>query len=87
MSALTLEHVSHVYGEIVAADDLDLAVEPEELVCLLGPSGCGKTTVLRIAAGLEPLQQGRVLLDDKVVADDGIDLPPEARNVGLVFQD
>ncbi len=87
MSALTLEHVSHAYGEIVAADDLDLSVEPEELVCLLGPSGCGKTTVLRIAAGLEPLQQGRVLLDGKVVADDGIDLPPEARNVGLVFQD
>ncbi len=87
MSALTLEHVSHAYGEIVAAEDLGLSVAPEELVCLLGPSGCGKTTVLRIAAGLEPLQQGRVLLDGKVVADDGIDLPPEARNVGLVFQD
>lgn len=87
MSALTLEHVSHAYGDIVAADDLDIAVEPEELVCLLGPSGCGKTTVLRIAAGLEPLQQGRVLLDGKMVAGDGIDLPPEARNVGLVFQD
>ncbi len=85
MSALTLEYVSHAYGEIVAADDLDLSVEPEELVCLLGPSGCGKTTVLRIAAGLEPLQQGRVLLDGKVVAGDDIDLPPEARNVGLVF--
>jgi iron(III) transport system ATP-binding protein len=87
MSALTLEHVSHTYGEVVAADDLDLSVAPEELVCLLGPSGCGKTTVLRIAAGLEPLQQGRVLLDGKVVAGDGIDLPPETRNVGLVFQD
>ncbi len=87
MSALTLERVSHSYGNVVAADDLDLMVEPEELVCLLGPSGCGKTTALRIAAGLEPLQQGRVLLDGKAVAGDGSDLPPEERNVGLVFQD
>ena len=87
MSALTLEHVSHGYGGIVAADALGASVEPEELVCLLGPSGCGKTTVLRIAAGLEPLQHGRVLLDGEVVAGDDIDLPPEARNVGLVFQD
>ena len=87
MNALTLEQVSHAYSKVVAVDDLDLSVEPEELVCLLGPSGCGKTTVLRIAAGLEPLQQGRVLLDGKVVAGDGIDLPPETRNVGLVFQD
>jgi iron(III) transport system ATP-binding protein len=87
MSALILERVSHSYGNVVAADDLDLMVEPEELVCLLGPSGCGKTTALRIAAGLEPLQQGRVLLDGKAVAGDGSDLPPEERNVGLVFQD
>ena len=87
MSALAFEHVSHNFGAVVAADDLDLAVAPEELVCLLGPSGCGKTTALRIAAGLESLQQGRVLLDGKVVAGDGLDLPPETRNVGLMFQD
>ena len=87
MSALTLERVSHVYGDLVAIDDLDLSVAPEELVCLLGPSGCGKTTALRVAAGLETLQHGQVRLNGKVVAGDGIDLPPEARNVGLVFQD
>ncbi len=87
MSALTLENVSHAYGELLAVDDLSLSVGPEELVCLLGPSGCGKTTALRLAAGLEPLQRGRVLMDGKPVAGEGADLPPEERNVGLVFQD
>ncbi len=87
MSALTLDHVSHTYGDLLAVDDVNLSIAPGELVCLLGPSGCGKTTALRVAAGLEPLQRGRVLMDGKPVAEEGIDLPPEKRNVGLVFQD
>jgi iron(III) transport system ATP-binding protein len=87
MDALRLEHVSHAFGALLAVDDLSLSVAPGELVCLLGPSGCGKTTVLRIAAGLEGLQRGRVLMDDKPVADETTDVPPEARGVGLVFQD
>ncbi|MEE8214776.1 MAG: ABC transporter ATP-binding protein, partial [Alphaproteobacteria bacterium] len=86
-SALTLEHVSHTYGDLLAVDDVNLSIAPGELVCLLGPSGCGKTTALRIAAGLEPLQRGRVLMDGKPVAGEGTDVPPEERNVGLVFQD
>jgi len=87
MDALRLEHVSHAFGEVVAVDDLNLSVAPGELVCLLGPSGCGKTTVLRIAAGLEVLQQGRVLMSDAPVADEKAVVPPEDRGVGLVFQD
>ena len=87
MSALTFAHVSHAYGEVLAVDDISLSIEREELVCLLGPSGCGKTTALRVAAGLEPLQHGRVLMNDQVVADGTIDVPPERRSVGLVFQD
>jgi iron(III) transport system ATP-binding protein len=87
MKALTLEHISHAYGRLLAVDDVSLEVEPGEMVCLLGPSGCGKTTVLRIAAGLERLQKGRVLLDGEVAADGHVSLPPEKRSVGLVFQD
>ena len=84
MDALRLEDVSHAFGPILAVDHLSLSVAPGELVCLLGPSGCGKTTVLRIAAGLEALQQGRVLMGDKLVADGRTTVPPEARGVGLV---
>ncbi len=87
MKALSLEHVSHAYGRILAVDDLFLEVEAGELVCLLGPSGCGKTTALRLAAGLERLQQGRILLGGEVAADGKVFLPPERRSVGLVFQD
>ncbi|MSP88456.1 MAG: ABC transporter ATP-binding protein [Alphaproteobacteria bacterium] len=87
LDALHLERVSHRFGEIRAADGVSLTVRPGEVVCLLGPSGCGKTTVLRIAAGLERLQSGRVLIGGQVVADGTFDLPPEKRGVGLVFQD
>jgi iron(III) transport system ATP-binding protein len=87
MTALALESVSHAYGTVLAADQISLSVDRGELVCLLGPSGCGKTTVLRVAAGLERLQRGRVLMDGRVVADARVDLPPEERGVGLVFQD
>ncbi len=66
---------------------MSLTVKAGELVCLLGPSGCGKTTVLRIAAGLERLQEGRVVMDDRTIADKARDTPPEDRSVGLVFQD
>ena len=66
-----------------------LTVGAGEIVCLLGPSGCGKSTVLRLSAGLEPLQRGRILLHGETVADGatGRADPPERRKVGLVFQD
>jgi iron(III) transport system ATP-binding protein len=89
MKALAVQDVSHRFGRVVAVDGLSLDVEPGEVVCLLGPSGCGKTTALRIAAGLERLQAGRVLIHGQVVADavSGVEVPPEARGVGLMFQD
>ncbi len=87
MKPLVFEAVSHAYGEVRAVDAIDLAVGHAEIVCLLGPSGCGKTTVLRVAAGLEEIQSGRVVIDGREVARPGASLPPEARGVGLVFQD
>ena len=86
--ALHLENIGHAYGGIRAVDGFDLTVMPGEVVCLLGPSGCGKTTVLRLAAGLERVQQGRIAINGQVVAEDsGIHVAPEDRFVGLVFQD
>ncbi len=87
MDALVFENVSHAYGATPAVREVNLRLAQGEILCLLGPSGCGKTTVLRLAAGLEPLQAGRVTLNEQEVARPGRSLPPEARGVGLVFQD
>jgi iron(III) transport system ATP-binding protein len=87
LPGLRLQGISHAFGAKKAVDDVSLAVEPGQMVCLLGPSGCGKTTLLRIAAGLEPLQKGSVALDGCAVAEPGYAVPPEQRGVGLVFQD
>ena len=89
MPGLVLENVSHRYDADWAVRELGLAVDPGEIVCLLGPSGCGKTTVLRLAAGLEPLQTGRIRVGGRLVAEggDAHQVPPEARGVGLMFQD
>lgn len=86
-SVLRLEGVSHQFDGVRVVDDLTLDIAEGEVVCLLGPSGCGKTTALRIAAGLEPLQTGRILMGDTEVAAPGRQVPPEQRGIGLVFQD
>lgn len=86
-SVLRLQGVSHQFDNIRVVDDLTLDIAQGEVVCLLGPSGCGKTTALRIAAGLEPLQTGRVLMGEAEVAGPGRQIPPEQRGIGLVFQD
>lgn len=71
------EVVSHV----------SLSIRPGQVTCLLGPSGCGKSTTLRIIAGVEQQTSGTVIVDGRMVSADDIHLPPEARSVGLMFQD
>lgn len=79
---LELRGIAKRFGAVIAVDDFSLAVPDGEIVALLGPSGCGKTTVLRIVAGLERPDVGRVFLAGR----DATDWPPEKRGVGLVFQ-
>ncbi|WP_408958977.1 ABC transporter ATP-binding protein [Natrinema sp. 74] len=84
---LELDGLAKRYGNEAVIGDLSLAVREGELLTLLGPSGCGKTTTLRLIAGLERPDAGRVRLADETVSGNGRFVPPEDRNVGLVFQE
>ena len=84
---LQIDHVSQSFGAMLALDDVSLSVKAGETLCLLGQSGCGKTTMLRVAAGIERPEHGEVRLGGRTVTSDTIFVPPEARGVGLVFQD
>ncbi|MCC5948726.1 MAG: ABC transporter ATP-binding protein [Nitriliruptoraceae bacterium] len=75
------------YGATLAVDGVDLEVPRGSLTALLGPSGCGKTTVLRMVAGLLPPDGGTIAIHGRTVDGAGASVPPERRNVGLVFQD
>jgi ABC-type Fe3+/spermidine/putrescine transport system ATPase subunit len=79
---LSVEAVTHRYGDVGALKDVSFLVRPGEFVTLLGPSGCGKTTLLRIVAGFIRPTLGRVLLH----GNDVTDLPPHRRPVNTVFQ-
>ncbi|MDZ5812027.1 ABC transporter ATP-binding protein [Halorubrum sp. AD140] len=83
---LSLSGVTKEFGPETAVDGVSLDVEPGELLTFLGPSGCGKTTTLRTIAGLEEPTEGRVVLGDETVAGAGAFVPPEERDVGIVFQ-
>ncbi|HEV8088267.1 MAG TPA: sn-glycerol-3-phosphate ABC transporter ATP-binding protein UgpC [Actinomycetota bacterium] len=82
MAAIVLDHISKMFGEVLAVDDVSLRVEDGEFMVLVGPSGCGKSTILRMIAGLEEVTAGEIEIGDEQVTD----LEPKERDIAMVFQ-
>ena len=82
-----LSGVSKSFGAVEAVRDLNLELTRGNILALLGPSGCGKTTTLRLLAGFESPDAGEIEIAGRRVAGRGVDVPPEKRRVGMVFQD
>jgi iron(III) transport system ATP-binding protein len=84
---LALDRIAQSYGRKAVLNDVSFQLAPGQIGCLLGPSGCGKTTALRLIAGFEKLDSGEIRIGGEAVAGTHWSLPPDQRQVGLVFQD
>mgnify|MGYP002652205934 FL=1 len=86
MASVELRGLTKKYGALAVVDNVSLLIEHGTLVCLLGPSGCGKTTTLRLAAGFVEPTEGEIRVGDRVVSSPQKTLPPERRNMSMIFQ-
>ena len=84
---LEVDKVSISYDGEPVVREVNFSLACGGIGCLLGPSGCGKTSLLRAIAGFEPVAAGAIRLHDRIVAAPGRQIPPEQRNIGMVFQD
>ncbi|HTS92914.1 MAG TPA: ABC transporter ATP-binding protein [Stellaceae bacterium] len=86
MASVELKGLTKRYGALAVVDRVDLMVEHGSLVCLLGPSGCGKTTTLRLVAGFVMPDGGEIAVAGKTLSTPGTVVPPERRNMSMIFQ-
>ena len=83
MAQVSLVNLNKIYGSnVLAVNNVNLAIEKREFIVMVGPSGCGKTTTLRMIAGLEDITSGKIFIGEKVVND----VPPKDRDIAMVFQ-
>ena len=86
MASVELRNLTKRYGSLAVVDDISLTIEHGKLVCLLGPSGCGKTTTLRLLAGFVDPSAGEIRVGDRLISSPASTVPPERRNMSMIFQ-
>ncbi len=84
---LEIKNLVRRYEGLAVVNDVSLRIMPGQVTCLLGPSGCGKSTTLRMIAGVEMQDSGEIWVDGKLICDTHFRVPPERREIGLMFQD
>src|SRR6186997_3317565 len=86
MAIVSIRGLSKYFADAAAVEDLHLDIGDGEFVSLLGPSGCGKTTTLRLLAGFLQPDGGEIRIGDEVISSPSILVPPERRNMSMIFQ-
>src|SRR5436305_12899162 len=86
MASVELRGLTKGVGELSVVDNVSLRIDHGQLVCLLGPSGCGQTTTLRLIAGFLEPSEGEIRVGDRLVSSKARTLPPEQRNMSMIFQ-
>ncbi len=84
---LEIRNIVRQFDGRAVVDDVSLTIKAGQVTCLLGPSGCGKSTTLRMIAGVEMQDSGEIYVDGKLICDTVFRVPPERREIGLMFQD
>jgi len=84
---LEIRNIRRFFEGRAVVDDVSLQIQAGQVTCLLGPSGCGKSTTLRMIAGVEMQDSGEIYVDGKLICDTVFRVPPERREIGLMFQD
>jgi iron(III) transport system ATP-binding protein len=86
VASVELRGLTKKYGPLAVVDDVSMTIKHGSLVCLLGPSGCGKTTTLRLIAGFVEPTMGEIRVGERIVSTPQRTLPPERRNMSMIFQ-
>ena len=87
MPRLEVKNLSRSFGNLTVVDKISFQIFSGQVTCLLGPSGCGKSTTLRMIAGVEKPSSGQIFVDEELTSNAYFQVPPEARSIGLMFQD
>ena len=86
-SKLEIKNISYSINKNLILDSLNIDIFSEEIISIIGPSASGKSSLLRVIAGFDQINSGRIILNEKIVDDTSIFIKPHERNVGIIFQD